>query len=924
MRDIRPLSSLLLDQGGDPGRSINVCIVSSGFLGPVKNGGIATATSGLARQLVADGHRVTILYTYVGNGKPVTGDKPWEYWVSTLAGEGVTLQHIPLEDDFREWRKASWLVKELVGEGEYDLVYFDDHLGSGYYSFLAKRAGLEPFCHQLHCLITHGSIEWMFNLNDRYASRPSDVEWMGLERRSVELADVVLAPSDYLLREYEKYGWQLPVNTFHQPYPIFQNPNPETHDRPLPIKELVFFGRLEVRKGLWLFCEALDRLAERFPDTEVTFMGRVTEFSGISSALQIVNRSARWPCRTRLLPDFDQEQALSYLRHPGRLAVMPSLADNSPCAVYECMESAIPFVSTRGSGIDELIDRSCWDTVLVEPNVKALTGKLTEILQHGARLARPGFDPAENLRTWSNWHRFVSQNRQAMVANSSALQATIRDDRHAEEPALIVVLDNGNCALALLVDKISVHLKRFGTRAKYLVLSVRSSELRAIIADILGCETEDKGITFFDARAAGDACDVMRQSALVFFIDAETDLLSRFFTAALEQIRQHEQDIVSCVVATRSGKDEPAEIRDLPTGTIPGLAALGESIGGAVWAASSATISERVLESQIYDAQTDTLTSSSSLGQLIMMQGQREGASIAFLPIVGAVATIESVEETPYPRFDRVRRGAQVLGIEPSIYKGGAPWFTISACGAHLDARKVEPIECLQYLPSEHPALSLYSQDGRIDAAKADLPALAAALGRPELALQLEAANGSAPGRLRHLTDIAIQAVRTRPVWDVADVLSGENVFEFGVESLPVRKPVSDGGAPAAHRSAEAWGRGYIDGRQLRMTGRDMLALAHLSTGAGRIVIFDVPLCGNSEIVVKLHVHRCSRKAYLAVRVIDQRSGGQIGSGSINLERDSRPELTIPLHDVYLKAALVFEFREMNDLVVRFDAVQLR
>jgi glycosyltransferase involved in cell wall biosynthesis len=920
---IKPLSSLPLGREDNVGRHMNVCIVSSGFLGPVKNGGIGTATSGLARQLVSDGHHVTILYTYVGNGKPVSGDKPWQYWVTKLAEEGITLQHIPLEDDYRAWRTASWLVKEFIGEENFDLVYFDDHFGSGYYSLLAKRAGLEPFCHQLHCLITHGSVEWIFNINDYYASRPSDVEWMGLERRSVELADVVLAPSDYLLREYEKYGWALPVHTYHQPYPIFGNQSPKDFKRILPITELVFFGRLEVRKGLWLFCEALERLAERFPDTDVTFMGRVTEFSGISSALQIVNRSAQWPYRTRLFSDFDQDQALSYLRSPGKLAVMPSLADNSPCAVYECMEAGIPFVSTLGSGIEELIDQTCWDAVLVEPSVKSLTNKLSDILERGAQLAKPGFDPDENLRTWSNWHRFVSENREAFVGKSSTPDANIGGVRPLDQTVLIVVIDNGNCALGLLVDNISVHLKRFGGRAKYLVLSVRSGELREIITEILDNTLTENRIAVFDVRAAHDACEVIRQSSFVFFIDAETELLSKFFVAALDRVQRCGQGIISCIVATRSGRDETADIQDLPAGIIPGLAALGEPIGGAVWATSSATIADCIGDSEIYDAQADALTSSSALGQLMMMRCQQEGASIDILPIVGAIVTIESEEGMPYPSFDHVRRLAKALSIEPSIYQGRAPWFTISACGAHLDARKAEPIECMKFLPSDHPANSAHSQVNDISSAKTDLPALAAALGRPELALQLEAADGPAPDRLRHLTDVAIQALRSRPDWDVVDVMTGGNVFEFGVDRVPVQRSFSGTDTPAAIRSPASSGRVYVDGRRLRMTDNNVQGIADLSTGAGKVIVFDVPLCGNSEIVTKLHVHHCSKEAAFGMRVIDQRNGGQIGSGSMRLSRDLQGELTIPLYDVYVKAALVFEFSETADLLVRFDAVQI-
>src|SRR5260370_21036055 len=68
-------------------RTMNVCVVTSEFLGPVKNGGMGTATSGLVRQLVADSHKVTLLYTFVSNGRPFTGDKPWQYWVDELAAQ---------------------------------------------------------------------------------------------------------------------------------------------------------------------------------------------------------------------------------------------------------------------------------------------------------------------------------------------------------------------------------------------------------------------------------------------------------------------------------------------------------------------------------------------------------------------------------------------------------------------------------------------------------------------------------------------------------------------------------------------------------------------------------------------------------------------------------------------------------------------
>ena len=202
MTKIRRLSDLepFNEQAGRP---LAVCIVTSEFVGPVKNGGIATATTGLIDQLASDGHAVTVLYTLVERGEPASSHESWAHWVQQFARRNIQLSFIPHDGDYRQWRQKSWLVKEFLGRNNFDVVYYNEHHGSGYYSLSAKRAGVAPFFDQLHIVVTHGSIEWVFNTNDQYMRHSSDLEMIGLERRSVEWADVVIGPSEYLLREYE-------------------------------------------------------------------------------------------------------------------------------------------------------------------------------------------------------------------------------------------------------------------------------------------------------------------------------------------------------------------------------------------------------------------------------------------------------------------------------------------------------------------------------------------------------------------------------------------------------------------------------------------------------------------------------------------------------------------------------------------------
>jgi hypothetical protein len=222
-RSIPRLSDIDL-RAGSRGQRLRVCVVTSEITGPTKNGGIGTATSGLVEHLAGDGHQVTVLYTQVWENTPLCTERSWQHWVRELAAKGVDLSHIPHSGSYADWRHKAWLVKDHLGQGEYDLVYFNEHHGSGYYALAAKRAGLSPFAEQIHCVITHGSIEWVLNTNDQYIERVSDLEMIGFERRTVEWADFVIGPSEYLLKEYAGYGWRLPARTYCQPYPLMRAP----------------------------------------------------------------------------------------------------------------------------------------------------------------------------------------------------------------------------------------------------------------------------------------------------------------------------------------------------------------------------------------------------------------------------------------------------------------------------------------------------------------------------------------------------------------------------------------------------------------------------------------------------------------------------------------------------------------------------
>ena len=54
---------------------------------------------------------------------------------------------------------------------------------------------------------------------------------------------------------------------------------------------------------------------------------------------------------------------------------MPSLQENSPNTVYECLEQGIPFIASNVGGVPELIAPDDHARVLFEPTRRGARGK---------------------------------------------------------------------------------------------------------------------------------------------------------------------------------------------------------------------------------------------------------------------------------------------------------------------------------------------------------------------------------------------------------------------------------------------------------------------------------------------------------------------------------------------------------------------
>ncbi|HEX8174960.1 MAG TPA: class I SAM-dependent methyltransferase [Pyrinomonadaceae bacterium] len=406
-------------EGRAAGAQPSVCIVSNEIIGPFKNGGIGTSMTGLAEHLAASGCAVTILYT----GGVWAPDIPLARWKKRYARLGIDFValsiaemkslHGPVKDcGFG----VPYLVFQYLDAKQFDVVHFNDCTGEGSLCLAAKKLGL-AFEQTLLVVALHSPSQWVLELNHRMPASLLLSVYNYAEHLSIKCADVLWSPSKYLTEWATQRGFELPDETFIQQYCLpsqrlrEQDEGPSafpavSYGRAAPPKEIVFFGRLEERKGLRLFCNAIHTLRQELAarNITVTFLGKAETCGGMGSLEYIALRSKEWQFPVKTLTNLGQPEGLDYLLQGEKLAVVASPADNSPCTVYEALAWGIPLLAARTGGIPELIDESHRAQVLFECTTEALCASLIGALDTGGWVAAPSQSQEQIRSVWSAFH----------------------------------------------------------------------------------------------------------------------------------------------------------------------------------------------------------------------------------------------------------------------------------------------------------------------------------------------------------------------------------------------------------------------------------------------------------------------------------------------------------------------------------------
>ena len=391
------------------GRTAHVTIVTPDIVGPVKNGGIGTACFHYARSLAGAGYAVEVLFS------GTVGDEArqrWSRWYEKFGIRFCTMDDvpsIPVHVYGSRWHvERAHQIFNYLRNRTCDYLIFQDWHANGFWAARAKQMGV-AFSDVPIGVITHSPNQWQKEGMSSFG-RPFDdssLEWA--EKETIAAVDILISPSHHMPEWLLSHGYRLPDRIAICPY-TFEDQTfagaPEACDG----SHLIFFGRLETRKGLHLLGGALRELRQRGKQLprKVSLLGKTAEVNGTPTVeylrqLQADLGDVQFVVET----DLNYTQAVEYIRTSNGVVVIPSILDNYPLTVIESITNGFCFVASDAGGIPEMVDPA----VSFPRTVSGLRQKLEELPDIDFSALQHPYNPTRARQIWLDHVESVVEER---------------------------------------------------------------------------------------------------------------------------------------------------------------------------------------------------------------------------------------------------------------------------------------------------------------------------------------------------------------------------------------------------------------------------------------------------------------------------------------------------------------------------------
>ena len=365
-------------------------LVTSEYERIFRNGGIGTYYATLSQKLAAEGYYIILILCQTQKLFHEESTVPSIRHIFSVyeAEKVLELQpvHRGILSQFKEWEwvesesyRVLFFIQAIAAHFNQSSIYieFPDLCGLGYRTIQAKRSGLlGKNC--ITAVTLHSGQEWLNEAHERY-NIEGEWNWFkniySYEQYPFENADLAFFLSYFMEEKVKGYGWKT-SHAVHLPY-CFPIVSPLDNRRPLLTKfvlnlkrqqiPIIFFARLEERKGLLTFIEAIQQLGQKISSQiYILFLGKSVPLHSTpiqqQDSQQYIEQELGGKFSYTILSDLFSKEAIALVHELAPAIVcLTSPQENFPNTALEMGQLPVSLVVSDTGGFREtlnLINRS--------------------------------------------------------------------------------------------------------------------------------------------------------------------------------------------------------------------------------------------------------------------------------------------------------------------------------------------------------------------------------------------------------------------------------------------------------------------------------------------------------------------------------------------------------------------------------------
>lgn len=397
---------------------MRICFVSR-ELAPFHGGGIGTYVAQACRAFAAAGHEVHVITAAHPGLERAKELFPGVRVHVAECSEGPGRMGACRNESMRHALAVHHTLEVLHARSPFDFIEFPDFGGEGAFALRARRA-LGQFSSAVLAVRLHTPSFECQELN-RLPALDMDVASQEYEEEvCLRAADVILSPTRSLLeRVTRRLGLQQPSSVIPHPFAAesLGVPRAEPSGRRAGRACILYFGRIEYRKGLHVLIQAGQRLLEKQLDVEFRFIGADTPTGPFGQSMrEWLERhiSAAWRGRFHFEPARPRTELLSAIRE-ATICCFPSLWENFPNVCLESMAEGAIVVGSDAGGMGEIIEDGKSGLLFPSGDAAQLAQVLERALTDEALRWSVRQEAPRRISTYCAPERFVAE-AEALVA----------------------------------------------------------------------------------------------------------------------------------------------------------------------------------------------------------------------------------------------------------------------------------------------------------------------------------------------------------------------------------------------------------------------------------------------------------------------------------------------------------------------------